>query len=270
MPNMRFSKSCAAVFRNQCDVGYKSLQRYIKCKLAEREQFVSAIRQFILFLLFVRQWQLHFCTVNYKKSNRSFEMIVKQYHYNTTKTTCMKKVNLLLFTLMALFLFTTSCEKEEHETRTETPETPRSSVPDSYVGKWMGGYFDMAAFNTYDGTRQPNASSMVAYNIKKDGSAEQYIYYDYEDGSDKQVLTYRKGTVTFDAGTATLKFCPSEGTYRLFENGTKTQSTLNGDGLYPAYAPKYRNCTFEEEDAVTYLVGLSDQNEMVGFAKTNW
>lgn len=182
----------------------------------------------------------------------------------------MKRMNAFLFALLATLTLSTACEKEEHETRTETPDVPKTAVPEAYAGKWMGGYFDMSQFNSYDGTRQPNATNMVAYNVTKDGSAEQFIYYTYDDGSDKQVLTYRKGTVTFDEATATLRFCPKEGTYRLFENGTKTQHALNGDGLYPAYAPTYRNCTFEEYDQVTYLVGTNDQNERIGFAKANW
>lgn len=140
----------------------------------------------------------------------------------------MRKRSFYLFALLATFALATACKKEAHEGR---DETPRTTLPDAYVGKWMGGYFDMAQFNNYDGARQPDATNMVAYHFKKDGSAEQFIYYSYDDGSDKQVLTYRKGTATFDEATATLKFCPAQGTYRLFENGTKTQSAIAGDGL---------------------------------------
>jgi hypothetical protein len=40
--------------------------------------------------------------------------------------------------------------------------------------------------------------------------------------------------------------------------------------LFPKYAPQYRNCTFDEDNQVQYLVGTNDQNERIGFAKVSW
>ncbi len=181
----------------------------------------------------------------------------------------MKKISLCLIIMFCILTVAGSCKKDAADD-TETPGMPRTAVPDAYAGKWMGGSFNMATFDSYDGNRPTNATNMVAYNFKKDGSAEQFSYYNYDDGSDKQVLTYRKGTITFDATTKTLCFYAAEGSYRFFENDSKTQYALNSDGLYPAYAPKYRNCAFEEFDEVTYLVGTNDQNERIGFAKSDW
>jgi hypothetical protein len=182
----------------------------------------------------------------------------------------MKKVSLYLFALLATLTVATSCEKEEHETRDDVPETPRTTIPAEFTGKWMGGYFEMSLFQNYDGNRPENVQNMVAYNLKADGTAEQYIYYNYDDGSDKQVLTYRKGTATFDAATATIKFLPQEGTYRLFENGVKSEGPQSADGLYPNYVPQYRNCQIEEQNNTTYLLCTSSQNENIAFVKTSW
>jgi hypothetical protein len=181
----------------------------------------------------------------------------------TTKKPVMKKVSFYLFALFATLLFATSCEKNQ-------PEPPKTTIPDAYAGKWMLGNFDMGSFWNYNGTRQPDATNMVAYDIKKDGSAEQFIYYIYDDGSDKQAMNYRKGTMTFDAATNTLKFCPAEGRYRIFENGNKDEDAISASGLFPKYAPQYRNCTFDEDNQVQYLVGTNDQNERIGFAKVSW
>lgn len=182
----------------------------------------------------------------------------------------MRKINFFLIALLATLTLATSCTKDKHEDRNDPPDTPKTTLPDAFVGKWMIGNFDMSQFVSYTGERQPDATDMVAYTIKKDGSAEQFIYYNYDDGSDKQVLTYRKGTMTFDEATATLKFCPSEGRYRLFENGAKTDDAMDASGLYPSYAPRYRNCSIETQDNVQYLVGTSDQDQTLGFAKTAW
>lgn len=180
----------------------------------------------------------------------------------------MKKVSLYLLTVLALFTVATSCKKDQHESR--VVDTPKTEIPDQYVGKWIAGNFNPAHYSDYDGSRQDDLQNTVAYTFQKDGTAEQFIYYYYDDGSDKQVLTLRKGTVTFDATTTTLKFNPTQGRYRIFQNGTATENDVVASGLYPAYAPAYRNCTFEEQDNVKYLVGTNDQNETVGFAKANW
>lgn len=182
----------------------------------------------------------------------------------------MKKISVYFFAFVALLMFATSCTKDNHKAGPDAPDVPKTTMPDAYVGYWMAGTFDMSTFWNYDGTRQDDATSMIAYAIKKDGSAEQFIYYDYNDGSDKQSLTYRKGTVTFDAATNTLKFCPAQGSFRTFENGTKTEGAMNAQGLFPAYAPAYPNCTFDEQNNTTYLVSTDSQNETIGFAKTSW
>ena len=180
----------------------------------------------------------------------------------------MKKVSLYLFAALALFTVATSCKKDQHESDGSI-ETPKTEIPDDYVGKWIIGNVNPAHFADYDGSREADMTNTIAYTLKKDGTAEQFIYI-YEENSDKQTLTLRKGTVTFEEATATLKFNPSEGRFRIFQNGEKTESTITKSGLYPAYAPQYRNCTFDQQDNVTYLVGKNDQNETVGFAKADW
>jgi hypothetical protein len=177
----------------------------------------------------------------------------------------MKRV-FFLFGILAVLIFATSCKKEN----VKISNTPKTSVPDDYVGKWQSGDFDMATFWSFNANTPVNGDYMVGYDIKKDGSAEQYIYYAYDDGSGKKTLTYRKGTVTFDAATKTLQFCPAEGTYRIFQDGKKTESAIVRDGLYPVYAPKYSHCFFAEDNQITYLVGTNTQNEQIGFASVAW
>ena len=117
----------------------------------------------------------------------------------------MKKISLCLIIMFCILTVAGSCKKDAADD-TETPGMPRTAVPDAYAGKWMGGSFNMATFDSYDGNRPTNATNMVAYNFKKDGSAEQFSYYNYDDGSDQQVLTYRNATVTFYPTTKTLCF----------------------------------------------------------------
>jgi hypothetical protein len=109
----------------------------------------------------------------------------------------------------------------------------------------------------------------IAYTLRKDGTAEQFIYL-FEEDENMQTLTWRKGTVTFEEATHTLKFNPSEGRIRIFQNGSNTQNAITASGLYPHYAPAYRNCTFEDDGDAHFLVGTNDYNETVGFAKANW
>ena len=178
----------------------------------------------------------------------------------------MKKVSLYLFALLAIVTFGTSCEKEDPI----APEPPQNTLADAFVGKWIDGNVNPAQFSTYDGVRQDDMENTMAYHFQKDGTAEQYIYY-FEESENKQILTYRKGTVTFDAATKTLNFNPKEGWYRLFENETKVEEEdLSAEGLYPKYAPKYRDCTIEEYNGGTFLVGINNNNENVDFAKFNW
>jgi hypothetical protein len=177
----------------------------------------------------------------------------------------MKKVSLYLFTVLALFTVATSCKKDKHE----TPITPKTEIPDSYVGKWIIGNVNPAHFADFDGSRDADMVNTIAYELRKDGTAVQFIYI-YEEDAVKQTLTQRKGTVSFDAATNTLKFNPTEGRYRIFQNGNKTEDAINASGLYPNYAPQYRNSSIQQQDDVTYLVGTNDQNETVGFAKVNW
>ena len=181
----------------------------------------------------------------------------------------MKKVSYYLFALLATITLATSCKKDNHETRNTSTDTPKTEIPDAYVGKWIAGNFNPAHFSDYDGTRQDDMANTIAYNLKKDGTAEQFIYI-YEENTNKQTLTYRKGTITFDQATSTLKFNPTEGRYRIFENGTKTEDAMTASGLFPAYAPQYRNCKIEQDNNATYLVATNDYNETVGFAKANW
>jgi hypothetical protein len=177
----------------------------------------------------------------------------------------MKKSAFFLLSILVTG-FLTSCTKDSVK-----PNTPKTAVPDAFVGKWEVGNFNMANFYNYDGSNAYNAANdAVAYSISGDGNAEQFIYYQYDDGSKKQVLAYRKGTVTFDEQSKTLKFCPREGNYRTFLNGKKTQDTYDAEGLYPKYAPQYRNCYFDKQNQVTYLIGTSDRNENLAFRKLSW
>lgn len=179
----------------------------------------------------------------------------------------MKKVFLMMLSIVAFSVLFTACKKEKPENKIVTPKT---EVPDEYVGKWSAGDFNVNEFHTYNGTSQPDATEMVAYIIAKDGTAEQYIYYRFTDGSNKQTLTHRKGSVTYNAATSTLQFCPAEGTIRNFEGSTKTEGKIAADGLYPNYAPKYRDCSVEPYQQHLFLIGTNDQDDMVAFLKGSW
>lgn len=180
----------------------------------------------------------------------------------------MKKVVLTLLSIASLSLFFTACEKDKPEGNKIT--TPKTEVPDELVGKWSAGDFDITEFWNYNGSSQPDANEMVAYSIAKDGSAEQFIYYRFTDGSNKQTLTHRKGSVTYNAGTSTLQFCPAEGTVWNIVNNNKTEGKMAADGLYPTYAPKYRQVSVEPYQQHLFLIGINDQNEEVGFLKGGW
>lgn len=180
----------------------------------------------------------------------------------------MKKVFFAMLAFVAFSVLFTACTKDKPENK--KIETPKTEVPDEFVGKWSAGDFDITEFGTYNGTSQPDASEMVAYIIAKDGTAEQYIYYRFTDGSNKQTLTHRKGSVTFNTSNNTLQFCPAEGTIRNFVGSTKSEGKIATDGLYPAYAPKYRNCSVEPYQQHQFLIGTNDQDELVGFLKGTW
>ena len=173
-----------------------------------------------------------------------------------------------MLTFVAFSVMFTACKKDKHEK--DKIVTPKTEVPDEMVGKWSAGDFNITQFFSYNGTSQPDATEMVAYSIAKDGTAEQFIYYRFTDGSNKQTLTHRKGTVTYNAGTGTLQFCPSEGTIRNFVDAAKTEGAIAKDGLYPAYAPKYRDVSVEPYQQHMFLVGINDQEELVGFLKGSW
>lgn len=173
-----------------------------------------------------------------------------------------------MLTFVAFSVMFTACKKDKHEK--DKIVTPKTEVPDEMVGKWSAGDFNITQFFSYNGTSQPDATEMVAYSIAKDGTAEQFIYYRFTDGSNKQTLTHRKGSVTYNAGTGTLQFCPSEGTIRNFVDAAKTEGAIAKDGLYPAYAPKYRDVSVEPYQQHMFLVGINDQEELVGFLKGSW
>ena len=176
----------------------------------------------------------------------------------------MKKA-LFLSAFAFLCMLMTACKKEH----VKVP-TSKTDVPDELVGKWQAGNFNIKNFTGYNGTRPTNIENTLAYNIAKDGSAEQYIYFNYDDGSDLQTLTYRKGTITFDAAARTWKFCPSSGTFRKFQKGQKTEGNINSDGLYPKYAPAYKNYLFEKWGQTTYMDCTNEYSEDLTFEKTTW
>ncbi len=171
-----------------------------------------------------------------------------------------------LLMLAAVTTTFTACEKDDPAK--DKIETPKTTVPDELVGKWSAGDFDITEFLSYNGTSQPDATEMVAYSIAKDGTAEQFIYYRFEDG--KQTLTHRKGSVTFNETTHALQFCPAEGTIRNFEGSTKTEGAIAKEGLYPTYAPKYRHITVEPYQQHIFMSAINDQNQEVGFLKGSW
>jgi hypothetical protein len=179
----------------------------------------------------------------------------------------MRKVSFYLFAVLAVFTLATSCKKDKPEPN--EPDVPKTEIPDQFVGKWIIGNVNPAHFADYNGTREDDMANTIAYTLNKNGTAEQFIYI-YEADSDKQTLTQRKGTLTYDEATKTLKFNPTEGRYRIFENGNKTEDSMDDSGLYPAYAPSYHNCSIEEDNNVKFLVGVNDYNETVGFAKATW
>jgi hypothetical protein len=204
------------------------------------------------------------------RASRLFSAAISTLHFKyhqikSNQSTIMKKTVFFLFSLITIS-FLTSCKKDDAK-----PETPKTQVPDAFVGKWEVGNFNMSNFFTYDGSSPYIAGNdAVAYSISKDGNAEQFIYYQFDDGSKKQVLAHRKGTVTYDENTKTLKFCPKEGSFRTFINRNKTEDTYGNEDLYPKYAPQYRNCYFETDNQRTYLIGTSDRNETLAFRKVNW
>jgi len=160
----------------------------------------------------------------------------------------------------------TACEK--NDTKNEKIETPKTTVPDELVGKWSAGNFDITEFFSYNGTSQPDANSMVAYSIAKDGTAEQFIYFRDTDG--KQTLAHRKGSVTFNEATSTLQFCPAEGTVRNFTGSNKTEGKIAKEGLYPTYAPRYRNVVVEPYQQHIFISAINDMDQEIGFLKGNW
>ncbi|MGV3656931.1 MAG: hypothetical protein ACO1NX_03220 [Chitinophagaceae bacterium] len=178
----------------------------------------------------------------------------------------MKKTFVALLMLAAITTLFAACEKDD--VKGDRLETPKTTVPDELVGKWSAGDFDITEFFNYNGSSQPDATQMIAYSIAKDGTAEQFIYYRFDNG--KQTLTHRKGSVTFNETTHALQFCPAEGTVRNFEGSTKTEGPIAKEGLYPAYAPKYRHVTVEPYQQHIFMSAINDQNEEVGFLKGNW
>lgn len=177
----------------------------------------------------------------------------------------MKRMIMALLMLASAATFT-ACEKDD--VKEERLETPKTTVPDELVGKWSAGDFDITEFFGYDGTSQPDANQMVAYSIAKDGNAEQFIYYRFNDG--RQTLTYRKGSVTYNETTGTLQFCPAEGTVRNFTGGTKTEGKIAKEGLYPTYAPQYRQVVIEPYQQHIFMGAINDQDEEVIFLKGGW
>lgn len=180
----------------------------------------------------------------------------------------MKKVFLAMLAFVAFSVLFTSCKKDKHED--DKIVTPKTSVPDELVGKWSAGDFDITEFFSYNGSSQPDATEMVAYSIAKDGTAEQFIYFRFNDGSNKQTLTHRKGSVTYNEATSTLQFCAAEGTVRNFVNTAKSEASIAKEGLYPTYAPKYRQVSVEPYQQHLFLIGTNDQDELIGFLKGSW
>jgi hypothetical protein len=126
---------------------------------------------------------------------------------------------LLLFSLMAFSAAVPSCMHAQAEVNT-VKETPGARVPDEYTGKWLSGDFDMSLFWKFNAPAGDNSSDAVAYHIRKDGSAEQFL--------------------------------------------------LGAKSLYPAYAPRYRNCFFSRDNPELYLVATNDQDIRQGFARVEW
>ena len=177
----------------------------------------------------------------------------------------MKKTFFLLTSVVLISALLTSCTKDT----VKVPDS-NTAVPDELVGKWQLGNFSIKNFYAYNGTRTANMTNTIAYNISKDGSAEQYIYYDFNDGTDLQTCTYRKGTVIIDAVSKTWKFCPASGSFRKFQNGKKTQDDINTDGLYPKYAPLYKNYHFDKYNQTIYQECMNEYNEDMTFEKVTW
>ena len=181
----------------------------------------------------------------------------------------MKKVFFALLAFVAFSVLFTACKKDKHE-KENVIVTPKTPVPDAFVGKWSAGDFNVNEFHSYNGSSQPDATQMIAYIITKDGTAEQYVYYRFTDGSNKQTLMHRKGSVSYNEATGTLQFAPAEGTVRNFVGSTKTEGKVASDGLYPAYAPKYHDVSVEPYQQHLFLVGINDYNEQVEFLKGSW
>jgi hypothetical protein len=176
----------------------------------------------------------------------------------------MKKI-FFLAGFAIICMLAVSCKKD-----TVAVPSSKTEIPDELVGKWQIGNFNIRNFNSYTGTRPANVTTTLAYSISKDGSAEQYLYYDYNDGSDLQTCTYRKGSITFDPASKTWKFCPATGSFRKFQNGKKTQGDITSEGLYPKYAPSYNNYYLEKNNQTTYMECTNEYNEDLSFEKVTW
>ncbi len=182
----------------------------------------------------------------------------------------MKKLVFFILGLVTIAAFT-SCKKDSVK-KEDKPDTPQSVIPDVLVGKWMVGEFNMKNFSSYNGTPDARMSDVaIAYSFTKDGKAEQFIYYKFDDGSGRQVLAYRKGTVTYDENKNILRFFSTQGNYRLFENGKKKQADYTAEYLYPGYAPQYYSIYLEQDSNKTiYLFCQNDDDEDLAFKKVNW
>lgn len=114
----------------------------------------------------------------------------------------------VLFSLVAFYL--TGCKASPtaaDDDQSNTPTTPRTAVPVELVGAWHHG--SVSSINFYN----PNTGSWangygegLFYSFKADGTFE-YGWQVYANtyGCSSRALVYRKGTVTVDPATSTIK-----------------------------------------------------------------
>src|SRR3954469_20222128 len=104
---------------------------------SKNQQLIWRIAQFITKQLLKASLLPHFCPViNKTPKHKTIQ----------PKQLIMKKVSYYLFALLATITLATSCKKDNHETRDTSTDTPKTEIPDAYVGKWIAGNFNPAHF----------------------------------------------------------------------------------------------------------------------------
>src|SRR4051812_24548807 len=71
-------------------------------------------------------------------------VLLKDVCISKPKNLFRMKKTVFMFATIATIVMNVSCKKENAETKVK--DTPKTEIPDSYVGKWEAGDFDMTRF----------------------------------------------------------------------------------------------------------------------------